>query len=249
MALKGRVALVTGASRGIGGEIALTLARQGVKVAIGYRSNKSGAQRVAAAAQAAGVEAVCYGADITQLQQVEALSEDILNRFGRLDIVVNSAGEFHWKLVAECGAEEWHRVMGANLSSVFYTCKAALPFMRRQRWGRIVNLGAVGAERAFGQAKIAAYSAAKAAMVAFTRSLALEMAGRGVLVNAVAPGLIDTEMTAALPDAVARDILSRVPLGRMGRPEEVADAVAYLATRGDYITGSVIPVNGGLYTG
>ncbi len=244
MALKGRVALVTGASRGVGGEIALSLARQGVNVAIGYRSNKAGAQRVAAAAQAAGVEAVCYGADITQDQQVKALIEDILNRFSSLDIVVNCAGEFHWKPVAECGAEEWDRVMGSNLSSVFYTCKFALPSMRRQRWGRIVNLGAVGAERAFGQAKIAAYSAAKSAMVAFTRSLALEEAANGITANVVNPSIIDDRnLTRAEAEKITD---ARFPVGRPSTAEDVATAVKFfLAEEASFVTGQVMNVSGG----
>lgn len=244
MALKGRVALVTGASRGIGSEIALSLARQGVNVAIGYRSNKAGAQRVAAAAQAAGVEAICYGADITQYQQVKALIEDILNRFSCLDIVVNSAGEFHWKPVAECGAEEWDRVMGSNLSSVFYTCKFALPSMRRRRWGRIVNLGAVGAERAFGQAKIAAYSAAKSAMVAFTRSLALEEAANGITANVVNPSIIDDRNLTRAEAEKIND--ARFPVGRPSTAEDVATAVQFfLAEEASFVTGQVVNVSGG----
>ena len=176
MALRNRVAVVTGASRGIGKEIALALGRAGVRVAVTFHTNKSGAQKVLAELRALGTEGLALATDVTDPARVKELIDAVAKHFGRLDVLVNNVGDFEWKPVVDATIESWAAIIQSNLFSVFYTTKFALPIMRRQHWGRIINLGAVGAERAFGQAKISAYSAAKAAIVAFTRSVALEEA-------------------------------------------------------------------------
>ncbi len=172
--MRQRVALVTGGTRGIGKGIAAALGREGARLAIAYRSNKAAAQNTLRELQASGAEGFAIETDVTEPSKATFLVETVAERYGRLDILVNNVGEFRWRLLAESSLEEWEEILDSNLLSVLYVSKAALPTMRRQRWGRIINLGAVGAERAFGQAKISAYAAAKAAVVAFSRSLAIE---------------------------------------------------------------------------
>ena len=169
MSLRQKTALITGGGRGIGKGIALGLAHEGARVAISYRSNKTAAQNALRQIQAQGAECFAVEADATDAEKVQFLIDAVLGRFGRLDILVNNVGEFNWKPVAETGIEEWENILASNLLSVFYASRAALPAMRRQRWGRIVNLGAVGAERAFGQGTISSYAAAKAAVATSTR--------------------------------------------------------------------------------
>ena len=176
MALRNRVALVTGASRGIGKEIALALGRAGLRVAVAFRTNKLGAQKVLSDLRAVGAEGLALATDVTDPARVKELIEAVAKQFGRLDVLVNNVGDFEWKPVVESTVEAWSAIITSNLYSVFYTTKFALPIMRRQHWGRIINLGAVGAERAFGQAKISAYSAAKAGHCGLH---ALGGAGRG----------------------------------------------------------------------
>src|ERR1700736_346598 len=171
MALQNRVALVTGGSRGIGGGVAVKLAQDGARVAIAYRSNKTAAQQTLRQLQERGADCVAVETDINDAARSEELLRTVVDRFGRIDIVVNNVGDFRWGTLAESSLEDWQRVFTSNLMTVFYICRVALPQMRKSRWGRIVNLGAVGAERAFGQAKISAYAAAKAAVVALSRSL------------------------------------------------------------------------------
>ncbi|MGB7226300.1 MAG: SDR family NAD(P)-dependent oxidoreductase, partial [Candidatus Acidiferrales bacterium] len=187
MTIRQRVALITGGSRGIGKGIAMSLGRAGARVAISYRSNKTAAQNTLRQLQAIGCECFAVEADATDPAQAESLVASVTEKFGRLDVLVNNVGAFNWGTVVETTVEEWRRVLDSNLLSVFCVSRAALPAMRRQRWGRIINLGAVGAERAFGQATISAYAAAKAAVVAFSRSLALEEAKNGITVNVVNP--------------------------------------------------------------
>jgi NAD(P)-dependent dehydrogenase (short-subunit alcohol dehydrogenase family) len=242
--LRGRVALITGGSRGIGRGIAEGLARDGVRVAISYRSNKSAAQTTLKHLQEAGVESLAVEADATEEAQVNTMVAQVLERFGRLDILVNNVGEFNWKPVHETSRSEWEDIIASNLYSVFYASKAALPAMRRQRWGRIVNLGAVGAERAFGQGTISAYAAAKAAVVSFTRSLAIEEAKHGITVNVVNPSNVDERGLTADEARRIRD--ARAPIGRPPSTDDVTCAVSFFASDGaDYITGQVLNVTGG----
>ncbi len=244
MPLYNRVALVTGASRGIGKEIALTLGRAGARVALSYLTNKIGAQKVLEALRAFRTDGWIAQTDVTDPLRVKSLVEDVIQRFGRIDILVNNVGDFEWKPVFDTSLDEWHAIISSNLYSAFYGSKYALSTMRRQRWGRIVNLGAVGAERAFGQAKISAYSAAKAALVAFSRSLALEEARHGITVNVVNPPIID-DPELSLEEA-ARVADTRFPVGRPATARDVAEAVKFFASpEAAFVTGQVINVSGG----
>jgi 3-oxoacyl-[acyl-carrier protein] reductase len=244
VSLHNRVALVTGASRGIGKEIAMTLGRAGARVALSYRTNKLGAHKVVNALEALRTDAWMAETDVTDPARFMELIEAVIQRFGRLDILVNNVGDFEWKPVFETTLEEWHDVIASNLYSAFYGSKYALATMRRQRWGRIINLGSVGAERAFGQAKISAYAAAKAALVAFSRSLALEEAKNGITVNVVNPPAIDdTELSLEEAQRIAD---ARFPVGRPATAQDVAEAVKFFATpEAAFITGQVINVTGG----
>lgn len=241
MPLNGRTALITGGSRGIGKGIALGLASEGVRVAISYRSNKAAAQNTLRLLQ---TESFAVEADATDPQKVQFLVDSVIERFGRVDILVNNVGEFNWKPVAESSVEEWERVVASNLFSVFYASKAVLPVMRRQRWGRIINLGAVGAERAFGQGTISAYAAAKAAVVSFTRSLAIEEGKYGITVNVINPSNIDEKELTAEEARRIRD--ARSPIGRPPSAEDVCAAVRFFSSdAADYITGQALNVSGG----
>jgi len=242
--LRNRVVLVVGGSRGIGKEIALTLGRAGARVALTYRSNKLGAHKVVETLRSLRTDAWAAETDATVPARLKALIENVLQRFGRLDILVNNVGDFEWKPVFDTTLEEWHAIMQSNLYSAFYGSKYALPAMRQQHWGRIVNLGAVGAERAFGQAKISAYSAAKAALVAFSRSLALEEARHGITVNVVNPPIID-DQELSLEEA-QRVADARFPVGRPATARDVAEAVKFFASpEAAFVTGQVLNVSGG----
>jgi 3-oxoacyl-[acyl-carrier protein] reductase len=244
LSLQQRTALITGGTRGIGKGIAITLGQQGARVALAYRSNKAAAQNALRELQAHGAECFAVEADVTDASQVQFLLDKVVERFGRLDILVNNVGLFNWKPVAETSVEEWQQVLASNLLSVFYACRAALPVMRRQLWGRIVNLGAVGAERAFGQATISAYAAAKAAVVSFSRSLAVEEAKSGITVNVVNPSNIDERDLTLAEARRVRD--ARFPVGRPPTSQDVAAAVKFFASdEADYITGQVLNVSGG----
>jgi 3-oxoacyl-[acyl-carrier protein] reductase len=244
LSLRYRVALVTGASRGLGKEIAHALGRAGIRVAVSYRSNRQAAQRVVSALQSLGSEGLAIPTDVTDPERVKELVSKVVRQFGRLDILVNNVGEFEWKTVVDSTPEEWQAMLASNLYSVFYTSKAALPVMRAQRWGRVINLGSVGAERAFGQARISAYSAAKAGMVAFSRSLALEEARHGVTVNVVNPPIMD-DSELSLEEA-ERVTDARVPAGRPPTGRDVAEAVKFFASEeASFITGQVLNVSGG----
>jgi NAD(P)-dependent dehydrogenase (short-subunit alcohol dehydrogenase family) len=238
------VALVTGASRGIGKEVALTLGRAGARVAVSYRTNKLGAEKVVSALRGLGREAWSIPTDVTDPTRVKEMIETLVARAGRLDVLVNNVGNFEWKTVIESSVGEWHSVLASNLYSVFYASKYVLPAMRHQRWGRIINLGAVGAERAFGQAKISAYSTAKAGMVAFSRSLALEEARYGITVNVVSPPVMD-ERELSLEEA-GRVVDARFPVGRPATAQDVAEAVKFFAAEeSSFVTGQVLDVAGG----
>ncbi len=244
MSLRQRCALITGGTRGIGKGIALSLAREGVRIAISYRTNKSAAQNTLRQIQSLGAECFAVEADATDSDKVQFLADTAAERFGRLDILVNNVGTFYWKAVVETTHEEWQRVIASNLFSTYYMSKAVVPVMRRQRWGRIINIGAVGAERAFGQATISAYAAAKAAVVSFTRSLAIEEAKHGITVNVINPSNVD-EKDLTLDEARRiRD--TRSPIGRPPSADDVAAAVKFFASdEADFITGQVLNVSGG----
>lgn len=244
MALVNRVALITGGSRGIGRGIALRLAQEGARIAISYRSNKSAAQQALRQLQANGADCVAVETDVTDAAKADQLVATVAERYGRIDILVNNVGGFRWGALAESSLEEWQSIFDSNLSSVLYVSRAALPHMRRGRWGRIINLGAVGAERAFGQAKISAYAAAKAAVVALSRSLALEEAKNGITVNVVNPSNIDEKELSLSEARRMRD--ARYPIGRPPTVEDVAAAVAFFASdEAEYVTGQVVNVSGG----
>jgi 3-oxoacyl-[acyl-carrier protein] reductase len=244
LAVYKRVALVTGGSRGIGREIALSLGRGGACVAFAYRTNKVAAQRVEALLKSQGGDVLALQSDVTDPARVQESIQAVLNHWGRLDIVVNNVGDFQWKTVVDTSLDEWHAVVASNLLSVFYTSKYALPAMRAAHWGRIINLGAVGAERAFGQAKISAYAAAKSAMVAFSRSLALEEARYGITVNVVNPPIMD-ENALSLEEA-ERIKDARFPAGRPPSSEDITAAVRFFASdAASFITGQVLNVAGG----
>lgn len=242
--LQRKAALVTGGTRGIGKGIALSLAAEGARVCIAYRSNTTTAQNTLRELHARGAESFAVQADVTDAQKSKFLVDTVVERFGRLDILINNVGEFRWRPVADSTVEEWKDILASNLLSVFYACKAALPVMRRQRWGRIINLGAVGAERAFGQATISAYASAKAAVVAFTRSLAIEEAKHGITVNVVSPSNIDEKELTLAEASRIRD--GRFPIGRPPTVDDVAAAVRFFVSeQAGYITGQVLNVSGG----
>lgn len=244
MALIHRVALVTGASRGLGRGIALAIAREGARIAFCYRANRTAAQTTMRQIQACGVEVLAMQADVTRPEHAEKLIAAAVKQFGRLDILINNVGEFGWRPVHESTIEEWENILASNLLSVVYMSKQVLAIMRRQRWGRIVNLGAVGAERAFGQAKISAYAAAKAAVVAFTRSLAIEEARHGITVNVVNPPILDDKDLTIEEAQRVRD--ARYPAGRPPTVDDVTAAVKFFLTEeASYITGQALTVSGG----
>jgi 3-oxoacyl-[acyl-carrier protein] reductase len=244
MSLRNRVAVVTGGTRGIGKGIALGLARQGARVALAYRANKAAAQLALRELQTAGSDCVAVETNITDPARAEQLVKTVADRYGRMDVLVNNVGEFRWGTLADSSVEEWSSIFDSNVMTVFYMCRAALPLMRKGRWGRIVNLGAVGAERAFGQAKISAYAAAKAAVVALSRSLALEEAKNGITVNVVNPSSIDEKDLTLEEARKLKD--ARYPIGRPPTVDDVAAAVSFFASEeAEYVTGQVVNVSGG----
>ena len=242
--LTGRVAIVTGASRGIGRAIALRLASAGAVVVAGARADH--AERVVQEIATAGGTAVAATLDVTEPASIAGLAQTAVERFGRIDVLVNNAGIVRDQLLLRMKPEQWDAVIATNLTAAFACCRAVLRPMLKQRAGRIVNIGSVvGRTGNPGQAN---YAASKAGLEGFTRSLALEVASRGITANVVAPGMIETDMTAAL-DARAREALcSRIPVSRLGTADDVAAAVCFLASdEASYITGQVVNVNGGMY--
>jgi 3-oxoacyl-[acyl-carrier protein] reductase len=244
--LAGQVAVVTGGSRGIGRAIAEELARLGAHVVVNYQSNQAAADEAAAAIAAAGGSAETLPFDVADAEAAGAAIADVVKRHGRLDVLVNNAGIALDGLVLRYKTEDWDRIVGVNLSGVFHCSKAAARTMVRARSGRIVNVTSIVS--AIGNAGQSAYAATKAGVEGFTRALARELASRNVTVNAVAPGFIDTEMTATLPEGTRAAYVAAIPLGRLGTTADVAAAVGFLAgpTAG-YITGHVLAINGGMY--
>jgi 3-oxoacyl-[acyl-carrier protein] reductase len=244
--LAGHVAVVTGGSRGIGRAIAAALAGAGAAVVVNYRENEAAAAETVRAIAAGGGTAEAARFDVGDAGAVRAGLQGVVDRRGRLDILVNNAGFSVDTLLLRLKEEDWERVLRTNLTGVFHCTKAAVRAMVRGRYGRIVNLTSVVAE--MGNAGQAAYAAAKAGVIGFTKSMARELASRGITVNAVAPGFVETDMTAGLSDDQKMFYTNVIPLGRIATPDEVAAAVTFLASpAAGYITGHVLNVNGGLY--
>lgn len=243
--MEGKVALVTGASRGIGQAILHELARNGA-YAIGTATSESGAAAIGEALKAAGLKGEGRMLNVNEAAACDALVDDIVKIHGKLDVLVNNAGITRDTLLMRMKEEDWDAVIQTNLTSVFRLSKAAIKPMMKARSGRIVSIASVvGAMGNPGQTN---YAAAKAGMMGFTKSLAKEVGSRGITVNCVAPGFIDTDMTRALPDAQRQALLQYIPLGRLGGVEDIAQAVVFLASdRAGYITGTTMHVNGGMY--
>lgn len=243
--LAGKTALVTGSSRGIGRAIALELANRGARVIVNYRTGAEAAERVSAAIVAAGGQARAIAADVSQSADVERLFAEATAAFGAIEILVNNAGIARDNLLLRMSDDDWDAVLDTNLRAAFLCTRAALRGMLRARWGRVVNIASVIALGANpGQAN---YAAGKAGMVALTRTVAREVGSRGITVNAVLPGYIETDMTSDLSEAARQHLTDRIALERLGRPEDIAQAVAYLCSpAGSYITGLSLVVDGGL---
>jgi 3-oxoacyl-[acyl-carrier protein] reductase len=241
--LKDKVAIVTGSGRGIGRAIALKLAENGATIVV--NDIDQSAQTVANEIQATGKNSLAVTADVTSEADVARMVETAIDAFGRIDILVNNAGINRDQLLMRMSEEDWDRVLDVDLKSVFFCTKAVLRPMLKQRQGRIISIASiVGLAGNPGQAN---YAAAKAGIIGFTRSVAREVASRGITVNAIAPGFIDTEMTQKLPENQRQELMSRIPLGCLGTPEDVANAVAFLASdEAGYITGQVLTVDGGM---
>ena len=238
-------ALVTGGGRGIGRAICLELAKAGFDVCINYAASSAAAEQTAEECKAFGVQAVALQADVTNPAECQTLVDTAAKTFGRLDVLVNNAGVNADKLILRMQEADFDKVIDTNLKGAFFCSKAACKLMMRQRYGRIINLSSVvGLHGNAGQSN---YAASKAGLIGLTKSLAKEFAARGVTVNAVAPGFIETDMTAAMPEAAKTAALAAVPAGRIGAPAEVAHAVAFLASEeAAYITGQVLCVDGGM---
>lgn len=244
-ALHGRVALVTGAGRGIGRAIALELAHRGAAIAANYRVSLKDAETLQEEIEAAGGECMLVQGDVASSVDAHRVVKTVLDAWKRLDILVNNAGITRDKSLRKMADDEWADVINVNLNGTYYCTSAAVPAMIEQKFGRIINISSfVGQAGNFGQAN---YAASKGGMIAFTKAAALEMARYNITVNAIAPGFTCTEMLSTIPPSVLDQIKARIPMGRLARPEEVARAAAFLAADGDYITGQQLNINGGVY--
>lgn len=246
--LKERIAIVTGGSRGIGRAIAMELARHGATVVVNYRSNGEAASEVVKGIEAEGGSAKAVQADVSQFDQAEKLIKDTTAEYGKLDILVNNAGTARDMIIMMMPEEDWDFVIKTNLKSAFNCSKAAVKAMIRKRYGRIINVSSVAGIA--GGAGQTSYSASKAGLIGFTKALAREVGPRNITVNAVAPGYIPTELTESVPEEIKNESLKLIPLGRWGEPDEVAHAVAFLASdEAAYITGHVLSIDGGMVMG
>ncbi|HUF53601.1 MAG TPA: 3-oxoacyl-ACP reductase family protein [Dehalococcoidia bacterium] len=243
--LKDKVAIVTGASRGLGKAIAAEFAKEGAKVAVNYYQSKEPAEALVAEIKSAGGEAIAVHAGVAHPDECAALVETTVNEFGGLDILVNNAGVNRDRTIRRMTAEEWREVIATDLDSVFYCTAAAVPHMIERGGGRIVNMASIiGQMGNLGQSN---YAAAKAGIVGFSKSAAQELARFNITVNALCPGFIETDMVMNLTDEVKEALLAKIPLGRFGKPEEVAQITRFLCTEGGYVTGAQININGGMY--
>jgi len=243
--LTGKVAIVTGGSRGIGAAISMELARQGVKIVLNYVSREELAEKMVADINEIGGEAYAVRADVSNTDEAAHLVQEAIEHFGKVDILVNNAGITRDSTFKKLSSEDWRKVIDVNLNSVYNTTSAALPFLLESDAGRVINISSIiGQAGGFGQTN---YAAAKAGLIGYTKSLALELAKTNVTVNAICPGFIGTEMVQAIPEKVLAGIVEKVPQKRLGKPEEVARGVAFLCSDGAYITGQQLNINGGLY--
>ena len=242
---EGKVALVTGAGKGIGKEIALELARGGAKCVINYASSATGAESVAEEIRAMGSEAMTYKCDVSDADAVQKMITDVMEQYGRIDILVNNAGITKDGLMLKMTEADFMAVLDINLKGAFNCMKAVTKPMMKQRYGRIINITSIVG--IIGNAGQVNYAASKAGLIGMTKSAARELASRNITVNAVAPGFIETDMTDVLPDSVKEQLLAQIPMKKLGQPGDIANAVCFLADeKASYITGQVLQVNGGM---